>query len=75
MKDKPETMCAALRILANDIHSPDDIPAMCLRDAANMIEELVRELDALWKAAEGLRKAKGRHHTQLAYERLMEVLG
>ena len=30
----------ALRSLADEITSPDDIPAMCLRDAANMIEQL-----------------------------------
>lgn len=34
-------MPLALRILANDIRSPDEIPAMCLRDAAAMIESLV----------------------------------
>lgn len=33
-------MPSALRELANQIQSPDDIPAMCLRDAANMIETL-----------------------------------
>ncbi len=33
-------MPSALRILADDIQSPDDIPAMCLRDAADMIEAL-----------------------------------
>jgi hypothetical protein len=32
------TTAAALRILASEIRSPDDVPAMCLRDAANMIE-------------------------------------
>ena len=30
----------ALRILANQIQAPDHIPATCLRDAANMIEDL-----------------------------------
>ena len=33
-------MPSALRELANQIQSPDDIPAMCLRDAADMIETL-----------------------------------
>jgi hypothetical protein len=33
-------MPKALRILAADIQSPDHIPAMCLRDAAAMIESL-----------------------------------
>jgi hypothetical protein len=40
-----ETMCHALRTLAYDIKSHDDVPALCLRDAANMIEELVRSRD------------------------------
>jgi hypothetical protein len=33
-------MPKALRILAADIQAPDYIPAMCLRDAAAMIESL-----------------------------------
>ena len=33
-------MPKALRILAADIQAPDHIPAMCLRDAACMIESL-----------------------------------
>jgi hypothetical protein len=33
-------MPKALRILAADIQAPDHIPAMCLRDAAAMIESL-----------------------------------
>lgn len=33
-------MPSALRELANQIQSPDHIPAMCLRDAADMIETL-----------------------------------
>ena len=45
MKSKTETLSAALRILANDIQSPDDVPAMCLREAADRLEELQRELD------------------------------
>jgi len=40
MKSKTETTAAALRILANDIQSPDDIPATCLREAADRLEEL-----------------------------------
>ena len=30
----------ALRLLANQIQAPDHVPAMCLRDAATMIEAL-----------------------------------
>ncbi len=33
-------MPKALRILANDIEDSDHIPAMCLRDAASVIETL-----------------------------------
>lgn len=33
-------MTKALRILAGQIQAPDHIPAMCLRDAAYMIESL-----------------------------------
>lgn len=33
-------MPKALRILANQIQSPDHVPSMCLRDAAAMIESL-----------------------------------
>jgi len=36
LNDMPD----ALRILAADIQAPDHIPAMCLRDAAAMIESL-----------------------------------
>lgn len=35
-----DRMIGALRLLADEIRSPDDIPAMCLRDAADMIEAL-----------------------------------
>jgi hypothetical protein len=39
MKSKTETLAAALRILANDIQSPDNIPALCLMEAADRLEE------------------------------------
>lgn len=39
-QDQPTDMAHALRILANDIQSPDDVPAMLLRNAADMIELL-----------------------------------
>lgn len=35
-----DAMPIALRELANQIKSPDDVPACCLRDAARMIEML-----------------------------------
>jgi len=53
MKSKTETLAAALRILANDIQSPDDIPATCLREAADSLEWLTRERDTEQKRADG----------------------
>jgi len=53
MKSKTETIAAALRILANDIQSPDDIPATCLREAADRLEWLTRERDTEQKRADG----------------------
>lgn len=34
----PNIHALALRLLAAEIQAPDDIPAMCLRDAADLIE-------------------------------------
>ena len=53
MKSKTETLAAALRILASDIQSPDNIPATCLREAADSLECLARELDIENKRADG----------------------
>jgi hypothetical protein len=53
MKSKTATLAAALRILANDIQSPDDIPATCLREAADRLECLARERDTEQKRADG----------------------
>jgi len=44
MKSKTETIAAALRILANNI------PARCLREAADRLEELEKECDMAVKA-------------------------
>lgn len=52
MKSKTETLAAALRILANDIQSPDDVPATCLREAADRLEWLTRERDTEQKRAD-----------------------
>ena len=35
-----DAMPTALRLLADEIQSPDDVPAACLRDAATLIEKL-----------------------------------
>jgi hypothetical protein len=53
MKSKTETLASALRILANDIQSPDNIPATCLREAADRLEELARERDTEQNRADG----------------------
>jgi len=45
MTDKPETMIAALRILARDIHSEDGVANLCISNAADMIEELTEKLE------------------------------
>jgi hypothetical protein len=50
---KSETLVAALRILANDIQLPDDVPATCLREAADRLEELQWKLDIENKRADG----------------------
>jgi len=50
MKSKTETLAAALRILANDIQSPDNVPALCLMEAADRLEELQQERDMSVKA-------------------------
>lgn len=39
-KNELNAMPKALRILAAEITAPDHVPAMCLRDAAAMIESL-----------------------------------
>ena len=43
----PEVLAAALRALADEIKAPDDVPAMCLRDAAAMVLDQAEELAAL----------------------------
>jgi uncharacterized coiled-coil DUF342 family protein len=45
MKFRTEIIAAALRLLANDIQSPDNVPATCLREAADKLEEYKRERD------------------------------
>lgn len=45
MEKELQDMPKALRVLANDISAPDHVPAMCLRDAAAMIEALVQQRD------------------------------
>ena len=46
-KSAPSTVAASLRILANDITSPDNVPALCLREAAGLIEAQAVEIERL----------------------------
>ena len=39
MTTSTATLASALRILANKIQSPDNVPATCLREAADRLEE------------------------------------
>lgn len=47
MTTPTETLASALRILAGDIQSPDNIPALCLMEAADRLEELHKDLAKL----------------------------
>lgn len=38
------TLCEALRVLADQIHSDDGVAAQCIRDAAAEIESLRQEI-------------------------------
>ena len=43
----PHITAKALRILASQIQAPDDIPAICLRDAADLIERQADQIKRL----------------------------
>lgn len=77
MAKELEHMPKALRILANAIQAPDEVPAMCLRDAARMIENLRMQVadavampqhlvpeSAKWLTKEELAAAVGRRDKQ-----------
>lgn len=44
------TTAQALRLLAAEIQAPDDVPACCLRDAADLIAAQAAEIEALRSA-------------------------
>lgn len=44
------TLAGALDILARDIESPDDVPALCLREAAERLRELAQARHRLTEA-------------------------
>lgn len=47
MDEELNAMPHALRLIADQITAPDHVPAMCLRDAAAMIESLAMQRDKL----------------------------
>lgn len=51
-----KTIAEALRILAGDIQSPDDVPAATLRQAATRIEELGERVRELGRAQRRIRR-------------------
>lgn len=51
------TMATALRLLADQITAPDDVPEACLRDAARMIDELSKQSARLAILEEFARRA------------------
>ena len=42
MTSSTETLASAVRILAGEIQSPDNVPALCLMEAADRLEQLER---------------------------------
>lgn len=44
------TLAGALDVLARDIQSPDDVPALCLREAAERLRELAQARHRLAEA-------------------------
>lgn len=49
LRKELDSMPKALRILSGDITAPDHIPAMCLKDAAALIESLDAKMLEAWK--------------------------
>lgn len=47
MTSSTQTLASALRILAGDIQSPDNVPALCLMEAADRLEEQERKITEL----------------------------
>lgn len=64
MEKELQDMPKALRVLANEINAPDHIPAMCLRDAATIIESLVVQRDRERREAEEFRDDMRIHLTE-----------
>jgi hypothetical protein len=85
MDKELKIMPAALRLLAAQITAPDHVPAMCLRDAAAMIEslsiertkyaELERENARLRECLEYTVKTDAFLHPEHRHVRARELLG
>jgi len=56
MRSSTATLASALRILAGDIQSPDNIPALCLLEAADRLEELQTALSETIKQRDQARE-------------------
>lgn len=67
MKTPTLTLADALDLLSQQIESPDGVPEAAIAEAA----ERLREFHG---AALGYKNAKGRHNTQLACDRIQELV-
>ena len=70
----PQTVSAALRILANDITSPDDVPAQCLREAAGLIESQAAEIVRIEDLAEDVCRLMNENDWSGAFRETREAL-
>ena len=64
MEKELQDMPKALRVLASEIVAPDHVPAMCLRDAAAIIESLITQRDSDRREAEEFRDDMRIHLTE-----------
>ena len=46
-RSSTETLIAALRVLARDVQSDDGVANACLREAADRMEEMQRQLERI----------------------------
>lgn len=60
-RSSTETLVGALRVLADQIQAPDDVPSTCLREAASRLDELAEDRSKLVEAVEVARSFVGLH--------------
>lgn len=60
------TLAEAMRILADEIESPDGVPEAAIREAGERIAELSAEVEKLRDAIRQMRDCKGRHNMEIA---------